>query len=65
MAGILAILGGVLSDLFGKMRLISLSLLMMGLGALTISSSPNAPILGASFLIFGAGIGFFESSVNA
>ena len=65
LAGILAILGGVLSDLFGKMRLISLSLLMMGLGALTISSSPNAPILGASFLIFGAGIGFFESSVNA
>ncbi|MEM2690167.1 MAG: MFS transporter [Nitrososphaerota archaeon] len=65
LAGALAILGGVLSDLFGKMRLVSLSLLVMGLGALLLSSSPNALILGASFFILGAGIGFFESSVNA
>ncbi|MEM0329281.1 MAG: hypothetical protein QXW02_02740 [Nitrososphaerota archaeon] len=47
LAGALAILGGVLSDLFGKIRLVSLSLLVMGLGALLLSSSPNALILGA------------------
>ena len=65
LAGVLAILGGVLSDLFGKMRLISLSLLIMGLGAMLLSGSPNALTLGASFFILGAGIGFFEASVNA
>ncbi|MCF3652639.1 MAG: MFS transporter [Aigarchaeota archaeon] len=65
LAGVLAILGGALSDLFGKMRLVSLSLLIMGLGALLISGSPSALILGTSFFILGAGIGFFEASVNA
>ena len=65
LAGILAILGGVLSDFFGKMRLVSLSLLIMGVGALLISGSPAAPLLGASLFIFGSGMGFFEASVNA
>ena len=65
LAGVLAILGGALSDLFGKMRLVSLSLLIMGLGALLVSGSPSALILGTSFFILGAGIGFFEASVNA
>ncbi|MCL7393915.1 MAG: MFS transporter [Thaumarchaeota archaeon] len=65
LAGVLAVLGGALSDLFGKMRLVSLSLMIMGLGALLISGSPSALILGASFFIIGAGIGFFEASVNA
>ncbi len=41
------------------------SLMIMGLGALLISGSPSALILGASFFIIGAGIGFFEASVNA
>ncbi len=65
LAGVLAILGGALSDLFGKTRLVSLSLLVMGLGALLVSGSPSALILGTSFFILGAGIGFFEASVNA
>ena len=65
LAGVLAILGGALSDLFGKMRLVSLSLLIMGLGALLVSGSPSALILGTSFFTLGAGIGFFEASVNA
>jgi len=65
LAGVLAILGGALSDLFGKIRLVSLSLLIMGLGALLVSGSPSALILGTSFFILGAGIGFFEASVNA
>jgi FSR family fosmidomycin resistance protein-like MFS transporter len=65
LAGVLAILGGALSDLFGKTRLVSLSLLIMGLGALLVSGSPSALILGTSFFILGAGTGFFEASVNA
>ncbi|MCX8187530.1 MAG: MFS transporter [Nitrososphaeria archaeon] len=65
LAGILAILGGILSDIFGKIRLISLSLAIMGVGLLLIYSSPFLLILGISFIIFGAGRGFFEASVNA
>ena len=65
LGGIFALLGGVLSDFFGKMRLVSISLLMMGVGTLLISSSPLFWILGFSFFIFGIGIGFFEASVNA
>ena len=65
LAGVLAILGGVLSDVFGKARILSISLTAMGLGALMVSSSPFAWILGASLFLFGAGTGFFEASVNA
>ncbi|RLG05991.1 MAG: hypothetical protein DRN59_03735 [Thaumarchaeota archaeon] len=65
LAGILAILGGILSDFFGRARLVSFSLVLMGLGALAISSAPHIWILGIALFIFGSGMGFFEASVNA
>ena len=65
LAGVLAILGGVLSDIFGKTRLVSFSLILMGLGTLAISSSPHIWILAAALFVFGSGTGFFEASVNA
>lgn len=65
LGGVFALLGGVLSDFFGKARLVAISLGVMGIGTLLISSSYLSWILGASFFIFGIGIGFFEASVNA
>lgn len=65
LGGIFALLGGVLSDFFGKARLVSISLGLMGIGTLLISSSYLSWILGASFFILGIGLGFFEASVNA
>ncbi len=65
LAGVLAIFGGILSDIFGRARLVSFSLMLMGLGVLAISSTPHIWILGAALLIFGSGMGFFEASVNA
>lgn len=65
LGGIFALLGGVLSDFFGKARLVSISLGVMGIGALLVSSSYLSWVIGASFFIFGIGMGFFEASVNA
>ncbi len=65
LSGVLAIFGGILSDVFGKSRVVSLSLLMMGVGIMLISSSPLLWLLGIAFFIFGSGAGFFEASANA
>ncbi|MEN2974155.1 MAG: MFS transporter [Candidatus Caldarchaeales archaeon] len=65
LAGILAVLGGFLSDIFGRTRFISISLAMMGVGAIFISTSPTALTIGLSFFIMGTGFSFFEASVNA
>lgn len=65
LAGVLAVFGGVLSDLFGRPKLVALSLAMIGAGALMLSSSPLIWLLGSAFFILGMGIGFFEASINA
>ncbi|RLG02406.1 MAG: hypothetical protein DRN54_04590, partial [Thaumarchaeota archaeon] len=57
LGGIFALLGGVLSDFFGKARLVSISLGVMGIGALLVSSSYLSWVIGASFFIFGIGMG--------
>ena len=63
--GFFSFFGGVLSDFFGRARLVSISLGIMGIGTLLVSSSYLSWILGASLLILGIGVGFFEASVNA
>jgi len=65
LGGVFALPGGVLSDFFGRGRVVVISLGLMGAGAFLISSSHITWMLGASFLIFGIGMGFYEASVNA
>lgn len=65
LAGILAVIGGFLSDVFGRTRFISISLGIIGIGALSLSSSPIVWMIGLSFFIMGTGFAFFEASVNA
>jgi len=65
LAGILAVLGGFLSDIFGRTRLIAISLGVIGLGAFFLSSSLTASMVGLSFFVMGTGFAFFEAAVNA
>lgn len=65
LAGLLAVLGGFLSDIFGRSRFISFSIGIIGIGALSLSSSPTVLMIGLSFFLMGTGFAFFEASVNA
>ncbi|MCF8885095.1 MAG: MFS transporter [Aigarchaeota archaeon] len=64
-AGILAVLGGFLSDIFGSVRFISISLGLIGVSALLLSYSTDLFIIGLAFFLMGTGFSFFEASVNA
>lgn len=64
-AGILAVLGGFLSDIFGRVRFISISIGIIGAAALLISCSTSIFMIGLAFFLMGTGFSFFEASVNA
>ena len=65
LGGLAAILGGWVSDKVGRGLMVSLSLIIMGLGSLMMGLSPLVSLAGLSLLVIGVGAGFFEASSNA
>lgn len=65
LGGMLAFIGGWISDKVGRGLISSISLTMMGVSSLMASMSPSFYLLGLSLLLIGIGGGIFEAASNA
>jgi MFS family permease len=65
LGGMLAFIGGWISDKVGRGLISSISLTMMGVSSLMVSMSPSFYLLGLSLLLIGIGGGIFEAASNA
>lgn len=63
--GVVAIVGGILSDVMGRAYIVFVSLLVISLGAVGVGASQQLLMLASSLLIMGMAAGFLESSSNA
>ena len=65
LGGVMAFLGGWVSDRFGRGLVASSSLIIMGVSSLLMIVSPSVYLLSIALLIVGIGGGFFEAASNA
>lgn len=65
LGGVMAFLGGWVSDRFGRGLVASSSLIIMGISSLLMIVSPSVYLLSIALLIVGIGGGFFEAASNA
>jgi MFS family permease len=63
--GLMAILGGWLSDRLNKVLVSILSMVMLTAGSLLLAFSPDPFIAGSSLVLMGVAAGFLESALNA
>ncbi|MFQ6094549.1 MAG: sugar MFS transporter [Candidatus Bathyarchaeia archaeon] len=63
--GLMAILGGWISDRMSRLLIGAISTMMLGAGSLLLGTSPNPVVVAASLLLMSTAAGFLESSLNA
>ena len=65
LGGMMAFIGGYISDKIGRGLVSSISLIIMGISSLMVSMSPSFYLLGIALLLIGVGGGVFEAASNA